>query len=63
MAQQVKNPPAMQETQEIWVPSLGREDPSEEEMATRSSLLDWRIPWTEEPDWLQFKGVQKIGHD
>ena len=63
MAQQVKNPPAMQETQEIWVPSLGREDPSEEEMATRSSLLAWRLPWTEEPDGLQFKGAQKIGRD
>ena len=63
MAQQVKNPPAMQETQEIRVSSLGREDPSEEEMATCSSLLAWRIPWTEKPDGLQFKGAQKIGRD
>ena len=53
----------MQEMQETWARALDQEDPSEEEMATRSSLLDWRIPWTEEPDWLQFKGVQKSGHD
>ena len=45
MAQTVKNLPAMQE---IWVPSVGREDPLEEEMATHSSILAWRIPWTEE---------------
>ena len=63
VAQLVKNPPAMQETQEIRVSSLGREDPSEEEMATCSSLLAWRIPWTEKPDGLQFKGAQKIGRD
>ena len=46
MAQTVKNPPAMQE---MWVQSLGREDPLEKEMATLSSTLAWRIPWTEEP--------------
>ena len=46
MAQPVKNPPAMQET---WVRSLGWEDPLEKEMATHSSILPWRIPWTEEP--------------
>ena len=45
VAQTVKNLPAMQE---IWVPSVGREDPLEEEMATHSSILAWRIPWTEE---------------
>ena len=45
MAQIVKNPPAMQET---WVQSLGREDPPEKKMATHSSILAWRIPWTEE---------------
>ena len=44
MAQWVKNPPAVQETQEMWVQSLGREDPLEEEMATHSSILAWRIP-------------------
>ena len=52
MAQQVKNLPAMQETQEMAVRSLGREDPPEEDMATHSSILAWRSPrtWTEEPD-------------
>ena len=45
----VKNLPAMQETQETRVPSLGWEDPLEEEMATHSSILAWSIPWTEEP--------------
>ena len=46
VAKMVKNPPAMQET---WVPSQGQEDPQDKEMATRSSFLAWRIPWTEEP--------------
>ena len=49
MAQIVKNPPAVQETQETRVPSLGQEDPLEEEMATHSSILAWRSPWTEKP--------------
>ena len=49
VAQTVKNPPEMQET---WVRSLGREDPLEEGMATHSSILAWRIPWTEEPGGL-----------
>ena len=44
-----KNPPAMKETQEMQVQSLGREDPLEEGMTTHSSILAWRIPWTEEP--------------
>ena len=52
MAQLVKNPPAMQETQEMWVQSLGKDDPLEEEMATHSSILAWRIPWTKEPSGL-----------
>ena len=52
MAQQVKNLPAMQETQEIQVESLSQEDPLEEEMAAHSSILVWRIPWTEEPGGL-----------
>ena len=43
----------MQETQEVQVRSLGQEDPLEEEMATYSSILSWKIPWTEEPGWLQ----------
>ena len=42
-------PLPMQETQKTWVPSLGWEDPLEEDMATHSSILAWRIPWTEEP--------------
>ena len=52
----VKNPPAMQETQ---VHSLGREDPLEEGMATHSSILAWRIPWTEEPGGFTSQGVAK----
>ena len=51
-----KNPPTMQETQ---VQSLGQEDPLEKGMATHSSILAWRIPWTEEPDRLQSMGSQK----
>ena len=43
----------MQKTQEMWVPSLGREDPLEKGMATHPSILAWRIPWTEEPGGLQ----------
>jgi len=45
----VKNPPARQET---WIPSLGQKDPLEKGMATHSSILVWRIPWTEESGWL-----------
>ena len=56
MAQQVKSPPAMQETQEIQVQSLGQDDPLEEEMLTHSSILACKIPWTEEPGRLQSKG-------
>ena len=56
MAQQVNNPPAMQETQ---VQSLGREDPLKEGMATHSSILAWRIPITEEPDIVS----QRVRHD
>jgi len=48
----VKNPPAMQKMQKIWVQFLGREDPLEDSMATCSSILAWRIPWREEPDGL-----------
>ena len=55
----VKNPPAMQETQ---VQSLGREDPLEKESATHSSILAWRIPWTEEPAGL-LMGSQRVRHD
>ena len=56
IAQSVKNLPAMQET---WVHFLGWEDPLEKEMATFSSLLTWRIPWTEEPGSLQSRGLQE----
>ena len=55
----VKNLPAMQETQEMWVRSLDQEDPLEKEMATYSSILAWRIPRTEEPGRLQSLGSQK----
>ena len=58
VAQLVKNPPAVRET---WVWSLGREDPLEEGMATHSSILAWRIPWTEEPGMLYRS--QKAGHN
>ena len=56
MAQQVKNLLVVQETQETWVQSLGWEDPLEEAMATHSSILAWKIPWTEETIGLQSKG-------
>ena len=56
----VKNPPAMQE---IWVQSLGQEDPLEKEMAIDSSILAWRISWTEEPGGLKSMGWQKVGHN
>ena len=60
VAQRLKRLPAMQET---WVQSLGRGDPLEKEMATHSSILAWRIPWTEEPGGLQSPGSQRVGHD
>ena len=58
MAQRVKNLPATQETQETWVRSLGWEDPLKKEMATLSSILAWRVPWTEEPGRLQSMGCK-----
>ena len=63
VAQWVKNPPAMQEMQETWVWSLDWEDPLEEGMATHSSILAWRIPWTEEPGAPWPTGSQKVGHN
>ena len=60
VAQMVKNLPA---TWEIWVWSLGQEDPLEKELATYSSVLAWRIPWTEEPGGLQSTGSQRIGYN
>ena len=60
VVQTVKNLPEMQETQGQ---SLGWDDPLEKGMATHSSILAWRIRWTEEPDQLQFMGLQRAGHD
>ena len=60
MAQTVKDLPAVQE---MWVQSLGWEDPLEKGMVTHSSILAWRIPWTEEPGGLQSKGSQSVRHD
>ena len=60
MAQLVKNLSARQETQ---VQSLGQEDPLEKGMATHSSILAWRIPWTEEPGVLLSMGLQRVGHN
>ena len=60
MAQMVKNPPAVQET---WVRFLGWEDSLEKGKAIHSSILAWRIPWTEEPGRLQSMGPQRVGHD
>ena len=60
VARMVKNLPAMQETR---VRSLGPEDPLEKKMATYSSILAWRIPWTEDPDGLQSTGSQRVGHN
>ena len=60
VAQRLKSLPAMQET---WVRSLGQEDPLEKEMANHSSILAWRIPWTEEPGGPQSTGLQRVEHD
>ena len=59
----VKNPPASSGGTETWVQSLGWEDNLEKEMATHSSILAWKIPWTEEPGGLQSMGSQRVGHD
>ena len=60
VAQMIKRLPAMRETQ---VQSPGREDPMEEEMVTHSSILAWKIPWTEGPGRLQSMGLRRAGHD
>ena len=60
MAQLVKNLPAMQVT---WVRTLGQEDPLEKGMAAHSSILAWKIPWTDEPGGSQSMGSQRVGHD
>ena len=59
MTQLVKNPAEMRET---WVRSLGWKDPLEEGVAAHSSILAWKIPWTEEPGGLQSMGSQRVGH-
>ena len=63
MAQQVKNPPVMQETQDTQVRSLGQEDALEKEIATHSSTLAWKISWMEESGGLQSMGPQRVRHD
>ena len=60
VAQTVKTLPAVRE---MWVQSLGWEEPLEKGMATHSSILAWGIPWTKEPGGLQFMGLQRVGHD
>ena len=60
VAQMVKSLPAMQQ---IWVRSLGWEDPLEKEMAIHSRILAWKIPWTKEPNGLQSMGLQRVEHD
>ena len=59
----IKNPPAIQELQEMRVRFLGQKDPPEKEIATHSSILTWSIPWTEEPGRIQSIGLQRVGHD
>ena len=58
----VKNSPAMQMPLQMWVLSLGQEDPLEEGVATHSSILVWRMPWREEPGGLQSIGSQRVRH-
>ena len=60
LSQMVKNLPAMQDT---WVQSLGWEDPLEKEMATCTSTLAWKIPWTDKPSRLQTIGLQTVRHN
>ena len=60
VAHMVKNLPTIQET---WVQPLGQEDLLEKGMATHSSILAWRLPWTEQPGGLQSTGLQKVGHE
>ena len=63
MSQWVKNPLAMQEMLEMWLHSLGQDDPLAEERATHSSILAWRIPGTQEPGGLQSRGLERISHE
>ena len=59
----VRNLPAVEEMQELQVQSRGQEDLLEKEIATHSSILAWRIPWTEEPGGLQSMGIERVGHN
>ena len=63
MTQTVRNPPAMQEMQEMRLQSLGLEDPLEEEISAHTSILVWKIPRTEKPGWLQAMGSQRVRHN
>ena len=63
MAQWQRTRLSMQKVQDTQVRSLGQEDPLQEEIATHSSILAWRIPWTEEPGGLQSMKLQRVGHD
>ena len=63
VAQMIKNLSAKQEMQEMWVRSLGQEDLLEEGMVTHSSILAWRIQWTEESGGLQSMGLQRVRHN
>ena len=63
MAQVVKNPPAMQETQETWIRYLGKEDPLEDKMTPHSSILASEISWTEETGGLQSVRSQRVRHN
>ena len=63
VAQQLRICRPIQETKETWVQTLGWEDPLEKEMATHSSTLAWKIPWTEKPGRLQSMGSQRVGHN
>ena len=56
----VKDPPV--NAGDVALILLGREDPLEQEMATNSSILVWKVPWTEKPGWLQFLGSQRVGY-
>ena len=59
----VKNLPAMQETQEMQIQTLGQKDPLEKGIATHSTILAWRIPWTEKPGELPSMGLQRVGQN
>ena len=63
MALVVKNLPTNEGSQEMWVSSLDWDDPLEQKMATRTSILAWKIPWTEEPGRLPSMRPQRVGHD